>query len=229
MKLKTTFALASLGLLLMSCMKPPQINTDFGTEADGNAVQNAIQGAQIESTQNTVTNIQANEFVYFEKTSQIENLSPIVVRQRADTVATRTEDNKKIQYVINHELRELDKNGNMKPSINQSNACLEKVHGACDASTSSLVVDVTKHLMDAIPSLVSSKDTTGTVDVSGDRGFMYADHLGDMSWQALVKKAKANGGAGGPIQWKYYNLKRTDTTTYTPWLVSQRHKPFPEC
>ncbi len=200
----TTTIFIFAGLALSGCMKTPDINKDFGTEFSVSQLSTMLSQAQSEATQHSVNNIKQGEFAYFEKTNQIENLSPMIIRQRADTVTSRIEDNKKILYTITHQLRELDSTGNMKPSQSQSNACLEKVHGSCDNGIS--MMDIT---------LAAIKDAPLPPDLGA-----YSNHLGDLSWQSFQKRAQAN--APTDVKWTYYNLVKSVITVVTPYPVYNR-------
>ena len=222
--LRVCFALIVSSVLLAACMKTPELNKDFGPEVTADQLNQTLLAAQTAATSTSVNNIKLGEFAYYEKTSQIENLYPTTIKQRAETVtkavATTVTDPAshnttvtKIDYTITEQLVELDPaTGNMKPSTSQGTACLEKVAGACSvaASASFSVPDVMSGLQ-TVKALASSPPVTFGAN---------SGHLNDLSWKSFVKQTSTPDPSG--IKWTYHNLVKTEGTATTPPLVSMR-------
>jgi len=214
-KIKTTLLLTVAGIALCACMKTPEINKDFGPEVPAESLKDALNQAQIESTYLSVQNIKQGEFAYTEKTSQIENLYPIVFRQRGDTVSKKVEDEKKIMYTITRELRELDSAGHMQGSHSSSDACLAKTHGGCDQK------DLVGSTAPDVPSVLNPITMFSVRDNPSpppDFGIA-AGHLQDLSWRAITTHS------GDSIHWTYHKLRKIYSSINTPSLVQMR----PDC
>jgi hypothetical protein len=152
--------------LLTGCMKPPAINKNFGPEASREAVNDALLTAEFEATGLTIDVIKKGEFYYSEKTSQVENLFPVIFKQTAETVVDRQESPERILFTITRDIRELDDiTGEMKPSNSQRTACLAKIEDGCLAT------------------LAMPPPTYGT----------HSDALADLSWRSITARSDEDG------------------------------------
>ncbi len=135
------FLLLSVSMVAISCMKSPEINKDFGPEVTKDQLLKEFRMTVYQATENSVKKIKNGEFVYFEKTSQIESTAPIVIKQKTDTITDISEPpgKNKIIYTISHQVVELDfSSGNTKSFKFQSITCLEKIRGSCDMEETGL-------------------------------------------------------------------------------------------
>jgi hypothetical protein len=153
-------------VFLVGCMKPPALNKDFGPEVPVDVVNEALLSAEFEATDSTINNIKVGEFYYSEKTSQIENMFPVVFKQTGETVVAKDDQPNRILFTITRDIRELDElTGNMKPSQSQRTACLAKVEDGCLAALS-------------LP-----PPTYGT----------HSGALADLSWRAITSRSEESG------------------------------------
>ena len=197
--------------MLFGCMQPPEINKDFGPEYSGAQLNELLSSTQAEVTGTSSANTKKGEFVYREVSSQIEDLHPVIFRQRWDTVVDRQEDSQTIKLRINRQMRELDGNsGVMKPSQDQANACISKVSGACNSSQFMTLPDLLGQWL--------RRDSTP------DPGFGIASgRFSDLSWKALADSAASDSGSG--TRWTFHKLKKTYSSQTPPPLVALR----PDC
>jgi hypothetical protein len=217
MALKTTLCILIplILFLLVGCMKTPEINKDFGPEITPVVINQALTDAKTASTSTTINNILKGEFVYIEKSNQIENLFPMVIQQKGDTVSDRQDQTDKIIYTITRELKEIDvSTGTSKDSKTQETACLEKVAGACGPA-SAAAAPSTSNTTVSIPSSINihSLYTNPPPEL-----MKFNERMKDLSLSAIVKQM-----ATDPTQqFTYHNLKTRESTMPTPGLVSLR-------
>lgn len=108
-------------LLLTSCLKPPELEQDFGVEFSYDDVSKALNQTPYVSPHT----VEQNEFVYYERWQQIETLKPELALQRAHTVTKKEDQGDYYLLTIITEIRE-PVNGQMKPSITENQARLDK-------------------------------------------------------------------------------------------------------
>lgn len=108
-------------LLLTSCLKPPELEQDFGLESPYEDVSNALNQTPYISPHT----VEQNEFVYYERWQQIETLKPELALQRAHTVTKKEDQGDHYLLTIITEIRE-PVNGQMKPSLSENQARLDK-------------------------------------------------------------------------------------------------------
>lgn len=114
------FALCPL-LLFMSCLKPPEIDQDFGPEIAKSEVEKALNSIPTASPYS----IETGEFVFVERIQQIESSAAQVIFQRGDTVTSKTEESDHYVLTIVTEIRELV-DGAFKPSRKEEQVTLSK-------------------------------------------------------------------------------------------------------
>lgn len=200
--------------LIVGCMQPPEINKDFGPQVSAVEVNQALTLARVASTNNTINNILKGEFVYYEKSNQIENIFPMIIQQKADTVSDRAEQTQKIVYTITRQLVEFDAaTGAKKDSKTQETACLEKVTGGCSAPATASISSLLDISISAIP--------TTSIEILANPPpelAKFNEKMKDLSLSAIVKQM-----ASAPAtQYSYHNLSKKESTMPTPALVSLR-------
>lgn len=108
-------------MLLTSCLKPPELEQDFGTESSHEEVSKALNQTPYISPHT----VEQNEFVYYERWQQIETLKPELAQQRAHTVTKKEDQGDHYLLTIITEIRE-PVNGQMKPHLTENQARLDK-------------------------------------------------------------------------------------------------------
>jgi|GEM_PF-4972883 len=235
----TSFLVLSL-LLLNACMKDPGPNQDFGVTVSSTDLDNALTAAQVESTLITLPEIQKGEYVFVERTNQVETLYPVTTRLRTDSVSLRTEDPNKIVFTLNRELRELDDQSNMVPyPTTQMTECEEKQNGACGTvakvrdlhapQTPDFVIPKTtffvhwQHSLENIwqnvtnlvrvhPLVEAHADDSTLNPTYGAR----SAHIGDLTFKS------ASAATPDGTKWSYHNVTKTYSTMPLPSMVNLR-------
>lgn len=119
-----TLVAISIPLLLfgvVGCMKKPDHTPDYGPEVPFSKIEEALDELGVSDPMT----IEAGEFAYVERTQVLDNSSPFLTLQRADTITEKTETSTQYVFKIVTELNEwID--GAMRSSKTESTATLDK-------------------------------------------------------------------------------------------------------
>lgn len=205
--------------LIVGCMKNPEINKEFGPKVSGVEINQALTLAKYASTVNSIDNIKQGEFAYYEKSTQIENIYPMIILQKADTVSKRDPQPTKIVYTITRELREIDpSSGTSKNSKTQENACQEVTAGGCDAATQAIGASSATSGLNTPPTSLSIQAANAMLANPPPEFIKFNERMKDLSLRGLVNQMSTS-----PVeQFTYHNLQKKESTLVTPALVAKR-------
>ena len=248
LKITTPFILGMTAvttwLIASSCMKTPSPNQDFGTEVTSDAVNTSLIQAQIPAQQQALGAVSSGEYVYVEKTNQVETLFPVTIELRSDTVAQRIEDNSKLAFLITHQDIRLDPaTGNMMAfPKTQETQCMDKTQGGCDIPVPSpapapsptpapspapspaptpspkpaQAVSLLEQGMHALYATAQKIVARAAIPVGPTFG-SFAMKIPDLSVRKIMAKA-----ADTEIRWTFHNLQVNNTKVPLPSMVNLR-------
>lgn len=111
---------------LVSCMKKPNHQADYGSEVPLSEVQKALN----ELGRPDVATIHPGEFAYHETTQTLDIQSPLVVLQKGQTITAKSETATEYIFTIVTQLNEYI-NGSMQSSTDTGNVSACKIEGGC--------------------------------------------------------------------------------------------------
>lgn len=222
-------------ILASSCMKTPTPNQDFGTEITPTAVNQSLIDAQNQAMIQSLPVVNQGEYVYTERTNQVETLFPVTVELTSNQVAAKVEDSSKLALTITGQIIRLNPDtGNMEalPKTQQTE-CLEKTSNGCANPNASAAV-----VQNSVPHMATRQDRSFLNQslhllYSGTKTLMsraavpvgptfgaFSAKIGDLSLRAIMTQTQSTD-----IHWTFHNLAVTDTKIPLPSMVNVR----PDC
>ena len=216
-------------VMLASCMKTPTPNQDFGKEVSSDEVNQALTQIQSPVIDQVLPTVQAGEYVYIERSNQVETLFPVTVEIRSDTVASHTDTSDSTTLVVTHKGFQLDPaTGNMRAiQTTQETQCLEKVFGGCERpaapnpptpNPSAAVADASMLSMGlgVLYAAANKIFAKSSIPVGPTFG-AFSSKIRNLSVQEIRAQS-----AQDQVRWTYHNLTVTPTKVALPSMVNLR-------